>query len=205
MIWSKYDLKQTYKIKTYDIKNNIISHIFNNDIKETKLTDAEEYTNVNMMYEVRTDTLNINNKILDNLDEIKLNKNKIVKSILEKFGKLQKYIIYDYEYGAIQTFNFKTKKLSYDYNGSYYLNITLPHNQNIDLMQFQSEHINLMKCIQLIEPLLLGVYSHVHQMSYNDNHKNLESSSRLLGSDYFNFLNISDVSRLYTKVFRQKS
>ena len=68
----------------------------------------------------------------------------------------------------------------HEYFGSYHLNITLPLSDSVSLRTFQQVHVQMMKAIQLIEPLLLAVFTAPMLGSFNDDHEYFESGFRLI-------------------------
>lgn len=81
------------------------------------------------------------------------------------------------------------------YLGSYHLNITLPHLYNSTYNPtakklnekipdtFMERHLNFARIIQLLEPLIVTVYSHPDSSSFNDLDSKSESSFRLFVSN----------------------
>ena len=82
--------------------------------------------------------------------------------------------------------------------GSYHLNITLPHQKSDSIDSLRKRHIKLMKCLQLLEPLFLAVFTNVKFNSFYDNHTYNENSLRLLESKFNNFLATPNLDEFYT-------
>lgn len=158
-------------------------------------------------------------KIDISINEIKNNKIEIIDDINTFFGNMglntnfmtldyissYEYVI-GYEDNKFYLLNDVENDEEYNAYGSYHLNITLPY-PKIDIRNdgfkedFQNKHINLMKSIQLIEPLFIGCLTTIRYNSFNDDHKNIENSTRLIFNVEFynNFLAIQDISTIYDK------
>ena len=168
-----------------------IKKVFN--IDETD--ETTEYTN---MFEIRNS--NPKQTINEAITEIKELKEKKIKEVKEKLGNYSRYLKTDYEYGHIYIYDYETNEIKDDYNGSYHINLTLPYKKDIKYNEFEYKHINLIKSLQILSPLFLGVFSGVYPYSFGDNNKTSETSFRLKESGYMNFLQAEDIDNFYKDI-----
>ena len=136
-------------------------------------------------FEVKTSDPRV--KVEEAIEEIKTLRNGILIKFQEAFGPfLSDYIFFgdepsNYPY-VMSLFDIRIDigKVCHEYFGSYHLNITLPLPDDVRLQTFQQVHVQMMKAIQLIEPLLLAVFTAPMLGSFNDDHEYFESGFRLI-------------------------
>jgi len=88
--------------------------------------------------------------------------------------------------------------------GSQHLNITFPYVERKlsdpkYVIKLRRDHVKSMKIIQLLEPLILAVFTKPSIGTFYDNNKIIETSNRLLQSSYSNFL-IKSIKADYYKI-----
>jgi hypothetical protein len=159
-------------------------------------------------YEVRTNNhidneysefirFGLNNKTKETIDELDSKKKYIVQNISEFYSVpvflTDKYTYYKNNILEIRSL-YNPEQLQYkstlvevllkdkpDYSGDIEINLTLPFDiNNIDIDKFKSDHIILMKSLQLLSPLFLACWTGVNPDSYGDNHSNPETSFRFI-------------------------
>ena len=142
----------------------------------------------------------LNNKTQETIDELDSKKKYIVQNISEFYSVpvflTDKYTYYKnnileirslYFYRNRELINYRSTLVEVslkdkpDYSGDIEINLTLPFDiNNIDIDKFKSDHIILMKSLQLLSPLFLACWTGVNPDSYGDNHSNPETSFRFI-------------------------
>lgn len=216
---SKYTdigLKKIDKIKNIHEIKDIVSNLefapvsifkqlklFNRiDISIGEYDTAEENPT---KYEIRN--LHCNKTISESIKEIHDRKHSIfeaVKNLHKKYSEnielvdnITSYPFYINQESSPYSLNQYSEPEEIDI-GSYHLNITLPHQKSDSIDSLRKRHIKLMKCLQLLEPLFLAVFTNVKFNSFNDNHAYNENSLRLLESKFNNFLATPNLDEFYT-------
>lgn len=148
------------------------------------ISELELFNNIKG-FEVKNSDSNkkLRYQIQEILDEAKYYTDKFKQ--LVPFYK-EKYIIHNGYMANI--YSPKMDTVVNSYTGSYHINLTFPVEINKNILNFEKKHVNFMRAIRTIEPLLLACCTSVGYNIFGDKHKYPESSARLLFSGYFNFM-----------------
>lgn len=97
------------------------------------------------------------------VDELVSLKNDFLKEIAPFFSYLDTSVAFpDHNYGIVSFLTTKNQNLALCNNGTYHINLTLPtmlrNGTIIHRQKFVSEHMNLISCLQIIEPLIVACY-----------------------------------------------
>jgi hypothetical protein len=180
-------------------KENYINKKFNGTTIDMYMKENSEIYNKlfekNMVFDGDTfefTTFNFYNaKVKDVIKELKDVKKDFIKEINSKLvgkGIFKDEIIYPPMNHGFVRFNSNINNLGICNNGTYHINITIPteldSNGNIkDLKLFKSVHMNAIRAIQWLEPILICIYGTPDILSkYNNNYS--MGSLRLMMSRY---------------------
>ena len=128
-------------------------------------------------------TQNFYNTTVDKcVDELRSTKQIFLKEISPYFRQWGEITFPDHNYGFVTFLTTYRRNLGICNNGTYHFNITLPtllENGNIvDKYKFAEEHLRLISCIQMIEPLLVACYGTPDVLStINNNAENYSIGS----------------------------
>lgn len=126
------------------------------------------------------------NDIESVVDKIRKYKLEIINKITNILG--EKLIIYNYDSDKkikvyMHTNNEPIKVVKKNPTSGYHLNVTLPHKKIrkkiLNIIEVKNDHINLIKAMILINPILLAVYSNPDGNSFNELNKNLDENKKL--------------------------
>lgn len=160
----------------YDIISQYIGQY--TALRFDKKYEIEGRTSTTKRFEVKTS--NPQNKVAQIIEEIKDKKNEVYDYVKSFFhSKLHKDIIL-YDKLSTYPFIYHNGFVFQDKIGSYHLNLTLPYGSDESIYSIRQKHITLMKAVQLLEPLFIGVFTNAQFGSFNDNHTVPETSYRSL-------------------------
>ncbi len=183
-VYSKENyINKKFNGKTIDMYMKENSEIYNKLFENNMVFDGDtfEFTTFNFY----------NAKVKDVIKELKDIKKQFIKEINNKLvgkGIFKDEIIYPPMNHGFVRFNSNINNLGSCNNGTYHINITIPteldSNGNIkDLKLFKSVHMNAIRAIQWLEPILICIYGTPDVLSkYNNNYS--MGSLRLIMSRY---------------------
>lgn len=183
-----FDFKKTmgpnfnFSTKYFLTMRNItkIDYIYTNGING----EIEHFSGING-FEVKNS--NSRNHLKHQVKEIIDNINDVINKFESTFPFYKnKYIIHNGYMANI--YSPKLNAIVNSYTGSYHINLTFPVEINKNILNFENKHVNFMRAIRLIEPLLLACCTSVGYNIFGDKHKYPENSARLLFGGYFNFM-----------------
>ena len=208
----KFDLFDDHGVKEYfrDIIQSTEHKLFENQFTYLNLISEGNNTIAGGMIEIITNNY-LKPSINNNINELMNNKKLMLNIINRRLGT--QYHIYnsefytDVKYKQLNNTDIPDITRPYDYLGSYHFNITLPHLRKgtTETETFTNRHKNFAIGLQLIEPLLLGVFGIPDAKSFNETkvHSRTEASYRLFNSHTM-FIGTAPINKFGFEATRDK-